>query len=65
MKPSEITSTIRGLEPRADREVVLTAMRQDWRALKYASEELQADSEVVLAQLDEEADVESGYGNKV
>ena len=47
--------------------MVLTAMRQDWRALKYASEEerLQADSEVVLAQLDEEADVESGYGNRV
>jgi len=34
---------------KADREVVLAAVRQNGRALKFASAEMQADREVVLA----------------
>ena len=33
----------------ADREVVLAAVVQDWRALEHASPELRTDREVVLA----------------
>ena len=34
---------------RADREVVLAAVGQDWRLLEFAASPLQADREAVLA----------------
>ena len=38
-------------ELRADREVLLAAVQQDGRALRYTAAELQADCDVVLAAL--------------
>ena len=45
-------------ELRADREVVLAAVRADGDALQYASDELvQADREVVLAAVNQRGDL--------
>ena len=39
-------------ELRADREIVLAAVKQDGWALAYASAELQADRELILTAMD-------------
>jgi len=45
---SAVASARCSQELRADREVVLAAVKQDGEALRYASEELRADREVVM-----------------
>merc|ERR1712117_22807 len=49
------------VELRADREIVLAAVRRNGYALRYASAELKADKEVVLAAITADADAGENY----